>query len=54
MAQDHSERSAARATEKGGPGRLMSFKRSRFEFDHPDLREPDAPDPDATAYYSLN
>ena len=54
MAQDNCERPAARATEKGGPGRLMGFKRSRFEFEQPDLREPDAPDPDATADYSLN
>ena len=54
MAQDDCERPAARAPEKGGPGRLMGFKRSRFEFEQPDLREPDAPDPDATADYSLN
>ena len=54
MAQDNRERPAARATEKGGPGRLMGFKRSRFEFEQPDLHEPDAPDPDATADYSLN
>ena len=32
----------------------MGFKRSRFEFEQPDLRELDAPDPDATADYSLN
>ena len=32
----------------------MGFKRSRVEFEQPDLREPDAPDPDATADYSLN
>ena len=32
----------------------MGFKRSRFKFDQPDLREPDAPDPDATADKSLN
>ena len=48
MAQD-CERPAARAQEKGGPGRLMGFKRSRFEFEQRDLREPDA-----TADYSLN
>ena len=54
MAQDNRERPAARAPEKGGPGRLMGFKRSRFEFEQPDLHEPDAPDPDATADYSLN
>ena len=54
MAQDDCERPAARAPEKGGPGRLMGFKRSRFEFEQPDLREPDASDPDATADHSLN
>ena len=32
----------------------MGFKRSRFEFEQPELREPDTPDPDATADYSLN
>ena len=32
----------------------MGFKRSRFEFEQPDLREPDAPDLDATANHSLN
>ena len=53
VAQDNCERPATRAPEKGGPGRLMGFKRSRFEFEQPDLREPDAPDPDATADYSL-
>ena len=54
MAQDDCERPAARAPEKCGPGRLMGFKRSRLEFELPDLREPDAPDPDATADYSFN
>ena len=54
MAQDNCERFAARTPEEGGLGRLMGFKRSRFEFEQLDLRKPDAPDPDATANYSLN
>ena len=54
MAQDNCERPAARAPEKGGPGRLIGFKRSRLEFEQPDSREPDASDPDATADYSPN
>ena len=54
VAQDDCERPAARAPEKGGPGRLIGFKRSRLEFEQPDSREPDASDPDATADHSLN
>ena len=33
---------------------MTGLKRSRVEFERPDLRDSDAPDPDATADYSLN